>query len=186
MKNDNIIISEKVLKLLKKSDFQDITLGIVLKNLNLKNKKKYLMNQDKYILLKYINEYFDYRIRLIKNEIERSSKRDMVFEIIMMRFDLLNENKVAVTKLFKILKKNPKRFIFLLPSFIYSMSLMLKIVGIQTKGVSGRIKLKGLLVVYFSTFLTWVKDKSLSLDKTMTMLDKNLNRAESILKLLKV
>ena len=50
---------------------------------------------------------------------------------------------------------------------------------------TGIIKLKGLIVIFFSTFLTWVNDESSSLDKTMTVLDNYLVKAENVLKLLK-
>ena len=63
--------------------------------------------------------------------------------------------------------------------------MMAKLSNIQTKGITGVIKLKGLIVIFFSTFLAWVKDDSHSLDKTMTVLDKYLMQAENILKLLK-
>jgi ubiquinone biosynthesis protein COQ9 len=49
----------------------------------------------------------------------------------------------------------------------------------------GIMKLKGILVIYFSTFLTWIKDESSSLDKTMTVLDDYLKGTENVLKLFK-
>ena len=42
------------------------------------------------------------------------------------------------------------------------------------------------LIIYFSTFLTWVKDESSSLDKTMTVLDSYLEKTEKVLKLLEM
>ena len=62
---------------------------------------------------------------------------------------------------------------------------MAKSSNIETKGIIGSVKVKGLLVIYFSTFLTWVKDESISLDKTMTVLDRYIEKAEKILQLLK-
>ena len=62
---------------------------------------------------------------------------------------------------------------------------MAKSSNIETKGMIGTMKLKGLLIIYFSTFLTWIKDESSSLDKTMTVLDNYLKGTENILKLFK-
>ena len=45
-------------------------------------------------------------------------------------------------------------------------------------GLKGTIRLKGLMLVYFTTFSQWLNDKSISLEKTMTSLDKNLDNAE--------
>ena len=83
------------------------------------------------------------------------------------------------------IKYNPKNFIILIPSFINSIEIMAKSSNIETKGIIGSMKVKGLLVIYFSTFLTWVKDESISLDKTMTVLDRYIEKAEKILQLLK-
>ena len=63
--------------------------------------------------------------------------------------------------------------------------MMAKSSNIETKGMIGTMKLKGLLIIYFSTFLTWIKDESSSLDKTMTVLDNYLKGTENILKLFK-
>ena len=45
-------------------------------------------------------------------------------------------------------------------------------------GLKGTVRLKGLMIIYFFTFFKWMEDKTLSLEKTMTELDKNLDRAE--------
>ena len=62
---------------------------------------------------------------------------------------------------------------------------MAKSSNIETKGLIGTIKIKGLLIIYFSSFLTWIKDETSSLDKTMNALDNYLDKADNILKLLK-
>ena len=63
--------------------------------------------------------------------------------------------------------------------------MMAKVANIDTKGVIGNMKTKGLLIVYFSTFLTWIEDENSSLDKTMNALDNYLEKAENVLKLLR-
>ena len=55
---------------------------------------------------------------------------------------------------------------------------------IPIDGIKGNLKIKGLLIIYFSSFLIWVKDNSESLEKTMTRLDTNLDQAEKFRKLL--
>ena len=109
----------------------------------------------------------------------------MILEIFMLRFDLLNRYRSSILNIFKVLKKDPKNFILLLPSFITSIEMMAKSSNIKTKNIIGSMKLKVLLIIYFSTFFTWVKDESSSLDKTMTVLDNHLERAENILILFK-
>ena len=61
--------------------------------------------------------------------------------------------------------------------------MMAKHANIDIKGIKGSMMIKGMLIIYFSTFLIWTKDESTSLDKTMISLDKYLKRAEIFLKL---
>ena len=44
----------------------------------------------------------------------------------------------------------------------------------NVNGLKGSIRLKGLMLIYFTTFFQWLEDKSYSLEKTMNGLDKNL------------
>ena len=55
----------------------------------------------------------------------------------------------------------------------------------NVNGIIGSIRLKGLSFVYFLTFLKWLDDKTPSLEKTMTVLDSYLERAEILLKMVK-
>ena len=50
----------------------------------------------------------------------------MIFEIFMLRFDLLTNYRISILNIFAIFKKNPKKFIFLLPSFITSIEKIAK------------------------------------------------------------
>jgi len=54
--------------------------------------------------------------------------------------------------------------------------------NISVRGLSGQLRLKGILIIYCSTFLIWMTDDSASLEKTMISLDNNLDKAGSILK----
>ena len=103
----------------------------------------------------------------------------------MLRFDLLTNYRISVLNIFAIFKKNPKKFILLLPSFITSIEKIAKASNIKTANIIGRMKIKALLIIYFATFLTWAKDNNPSLDKTMITLDNYLQRAENIIKFFK-
>ena len=181
VKNIEIKIAEEMLKLLKNNSFKFITVELILKKLRLPKKKIPNNIRNKNDLLKNLNNYFDNQILAKISSIEKSHSRDMMFEILMIRFDLLNRYRNSVIKIFNFLKKNPKNFISLIPGFVKSVDMMARSSNINTKGIIGRIKLKGLIIIYFSSFITWVKDESSSLDKTMKVLDNYLKKAEYIL-----
>ena len=88
----------------------------------MKNKKN-LQNKidNKQDLLRNINHYFDFKLRNITDSIEQSTRKDMIFEIIMMRFDILQIYRKPIIKIFEFFKKKPQELVFLLPSLIESM-----------------------------------------------------------------
>jgi len=158
--------------------------AISLKEIQTKSKVKSFNNliKSKKELLKNINVYFDYLLSLNIKSVDKSNHKDMIFEIIMMRFDILESNRKQILSIFDSFKKNPQEILYLLPSLLDSIIIMTKFANIPTAGLLGQLKIKGILLIYFSTFLIWVKDKSSSLEKTMTALDSYLDRAGKILK----
>ena len=177
-------IAEQTLKLLRTHHWKEISIDLICKNLKLSKKKISKNIKNKNDLLKNINQYFDDLILVEINLLEKSSSRDMIFEIIMLRFDILSRYRSSVLKIFKVFKSNPGDFVLLIPLFIESIEIMAKSSNINTNGIIGTMKLNGLLIIYFSTFLTWVKDKDPSLNKTMTVLDSCLDKSQNFLKLL--
>ena len=183
MKKESIAIAEKTLFISKKKSWTSLDFNEIVKsekiakiclNLNINNKKDLLIN---------VNNFFDYKITKLSKEIEKSNKKDMFFEIIMMRFDILQNYRKAILNIFDSFKKNPQDLVFLIPSFIESMILMTNLINLKIIGLKGNLKIKGLLIVYFSSFLIWRKENSDSLEKTMTSLDIYLDRVNKVLRI---
>ena len=183
MKKESITIAEKTLFILEKKSWTSLDFNQIVKSakvakiclkLNINSKKDLLIN---------INNFFDHKIIKLSKEIEQSNKKDMFFEILMMRFDILQNYRKAILNIFNSFIKNPKELVLLIPSFIESMILMTNLINLKTNGLKGNLKIKGLLIVYFSGFLIWRKEKNDSLEKTMTSLDIYLDRVNKILKI---
>ena len=137
----------------------------------------------KFDLLKTISKYVDYLLIEKTKSLENSTPKDMLFEVLMARFDILEENRKAFLEIYQILKKNPQQFIKLLPTFLESMIITAELSKYKVNGLKGAIRLKGLMLVYFITFFQWMEDKDSSLEKTMTALDKNLDQAGKLSKI---
>ena len=88
-----------------------------------------------------------------------------------------------MTSVVDFLKRRPQELVSLLPSFVESIIVMANLAKIPINGLKGNIKIKGLLIVYLLSFLVWKKDKSKSLEKTMTSLDKSLDRAGKLIRI---
>ncbi len=173
-------IAQQTLKVLIKKSWNTFSLDQVLKTVKIKKTNI----KTKFDLLKTISKYVDYLLIKKTKSIENSSTKDMLFEVLMARFDILEENRKAFLEIYKILKKNPQQFIKLFPTFLESMIITAELSKYKVNGLKGTIRLKGLMLIYFFTFFQWVDDKDSSLEKTMTALDKNLDQAEKLSKLL--
>ena len=173
-------IALQTLDILSKKSWNTFSLEQVIKNV--KVKKTYV--KTKFDLLKPISKYVDYLLINKMKSLENSSPKDMLFEVLMARFDILETNRKAFLEIYKILKKNPQQFIKSLPTFLESMIITAELSKYNVNGLKGTIRLKGLMLIYFITFFQWMDDIESSLEKTMTALDKNLDQAEKLSKLI--
>ncbi len=107
-----------------------------------------------------------------------AGEKDRLFEILMERFDLLNNDRDAIISVLKSFTLDPKQAVISLPHLGRSMTWMLEAAGIETSGIKGAVRVFGLTVIYLNVVRVWMKDDSADLSKTMAALDKNLLRAE--------
>ena len=171
-------IAEKTLKILKEKTWNSLSLDDVLKD---KNKK--ININSKFDLLMNINRYVDHTLISEMQSLENSSTKDMLFEVLMARFEILQKNRQSFIKIYDNFKKKPQNFIKLLPSFLESIIVTAELSKYNVNGLKGAIRLKGLMLVYFVTFFKWMDDTTPALEKTMIELDKNLDHAENFGKL---
>ena len=179
-------LAETTLLILENKSWQSIKINEVYNKTKINKKNLQYKVSNKRDLLRNINHYFDFKLRNTADSVDQSTHRDMIFELIMMRFDLLQIYRKPIIKIFEFFKKKPQELVFLLPSLIESMIAMASLAKIPIVGVKGNLKVKGLLVIYFSSFLVWMKDNSESLEKTMTSLDNHLDRAGKLLSIIKI
>ena len=180
-KNNNKI-AQITLKILKIKSWKNLSLEEVKKKSKIKNFDKLIKHKKD--LLKKINQYFDYKLSLESSKIEKSNNKDMIFEVIMMRFDILQIYRKEIKSVFNSFKKKPQDLVFFLPNLLDSIVFMLGLTEISTKGLRGKLKIKGIFIVYLMGFLVWIKDETSSLEKTMTSIDSSLDQAGKIIKFL--
>ena len=186
MNKQLIKLAETTLLILEKRSWHSIKIDEVYKKININKKNLQNKVDNKRDLLRNINHYFDFMLRKTADSVDQSTNKDMIFEVIMMRFDILQIHRKPMIKIFEFFKKKPQELVFLLPSLIESMISIAGLAKIPIVGMKGNLKVKGLLIIYFSSFLVWAKDNSESLEKTMTLLDNHLDRAGKLLSLIKI
>lgn len=107
-----------------------------------------------------------------------ASPRDALFEILMTRFDVLGPYKRALRSIAGEPRLPDPAFVC---TIFASQHWMLQAAGIDTSGVSGRMKVGGLAGVYASVMRTWLEDDDPGLARTMAALDRRLRRGERTL-----
>ena len=98
-------IAQQTLHVLNKKSWNTFSLDQILKKVKVKKTNI----KTKFDLLKTISKYVDYLLIDKTNSLENSTSKDMLFEVLMARFDILEENRKAFLEIYKILKKKSSR-----------------------------------------------------------------------------
>lgn len=113
----------------------------------------------------------------VLSRIERTQgqeKRDLLFDVIMTRFDVLAPYKAAV----KSIAAAGGADLALAGPLLASQHWMLQAAGIDTSGPGGALRVAGLAAIYASVFRTWLEDDDPGHARTMAALDRRLRRGE--------
>ncbi len=108
------------------------------------------------------------------------TEREKLFDILMERFDLINQDRAAVLSILNAIKTDPKEMLLTFPHLAKSMNRIVEWAGLETDGIRGTAQVSGLIGVYLYAVRSWKEDESSDLPKTMAALDKALDYAESI------
>ena len=123
-------------------------------------------------------------IVLASNALEGSSYRDRLFGVLMHRLDILQPYRNAIRVIAKDVAFDPLAVMIHGPQLLSSMASMLEAVGINSGGIDGAVRAKGLMLIYARTLRVWFNDNSPDLSETMAALDQDLARAERFAKIL--
>jgi AcrR family transcriptional regulator len=105
---------------------------------------------------------------------EGQEARDVLFDVVMTRFDVLGPYKPAL----KSMHASAAADLALAGHFLGSIRWMLEAAGIGTEGSTGALRVTGLATVYASVFRVWLDDDDPGLARTMAALDRRLRRGE--------
>jgi len=108
------------------------------------------------------------------------SPRERLFDIFMERFDVLNEDRAAVTAILTSFRPDPKQAVISLPHLCRSMSWMAEIAGLECECVRGAVKVSALTGLYLKTLRVWLRDDSQDMAQVMAALDRDLERLDRL------
>ena len=113
-----------------------------------------------------------------KDEFNKNSIKDNLFELIMLRFENLNNYKTGLKILLSDLKKSPVELKKIVKKVLDSMDLFLEIANVKNNYLMDFIKVNIIFIIYSYVFKVWLGDQSPEMSKTMAELDKWLSEAE--------
>ncbi len=103
--------------------------------------------------------------------------REQLFDLLMARFDALQQHRGGVLALLRALVLRPGASLLLAAATRDSMRWMLEAAGVPVDGVLGRLRVDGLTAAWFYVLRAWTRDDSVDLTATMAALDRALSRA---------
>lgn len=106
--------------------------------------------------------------------------RDRLFDVLMMRFDALAPDKDALKRIAADLGRDPVAAAPLARPFLQSMGWMLEAAGIDSSGLAGALRVRGVGLVWSAAFRVWLEDAE-DQSKTMAELDGRLRQGEGFL-----
>lgn len=108
-------------------------------------------------------------------DIGTSTKRDIYFDMLMSRFDALQEHRPGVKRWLEELPKHPGLWAATMKRWDQSLSLML---DVAQDSPLFPVKKVGLAGIYFMALRAWLEDETPDMAKTMVSIDKFLEKAD--------
>jgi len=138
----------------------------------------------KYSIVEKFSKMIDLNIesKLRIQDFNDSSKKDILFELIMMRFDEMEEFKGSLVKVLDASKNKPLLISIITKNVFNSMDFFLELSNSYNNYAFDVLKKNFLFIIYSITFKTWLSDNTADLSKTMAELDRLLSTAENFQK----
>ncbi len=178
-----VLVVEKAMELAAEQGWENVSLRDIAERSEIKLSELREHFDDKTDILAQLERMIDKRVLdgLPEEFDEETGMCERLFDILMDRFEALNEHREGIVAVLDSFKYDPKQALIGMPHLCRSMTWMLEAAGDKTDGLKGAIKVAGLSGLYLKVLKTWKDDDSPDLPKTMAALDKALNRAETIL-----
>ena len=117
-------------------------------------------------------------------DLAAESARDRLFDVMMRRFDALSAYRKAACSIARASMERPSSALTGLCLTRISMRWMLEAAGVDTGGVAGALRTRGLALVWLDAFRIWQADDSEDMARTMAHLDRRLAMVERLLQIL--
>ena len=178
-KDPRAALREALLRMVAAGGWRDLSYADIAKDAGLSLSHAYEAYPSKAAILTGIGRDIDARlVGSLDDDPLDGSVKDRLFDLLMRRFDLLNEHREAYAALALGLPRTPVEASCLMLQLRRSLAHMLESAGLSASGLRGALRIEGLGAIYACGLRVWMKDDSADLSKTMAELDKRLSQVE--------
>ncbi len=103
--------------------------------------------------------------------------RERLFDVLMLRFDQLQQHRGGVLALMESLRTDPGLALLLYGATLRSMQWLLDAAEVPSTGVAGALRVHGLVAIWAYALRAWERDDGADLPATMAAVDQGLDRA---------
>ncbi|MDA0651767.1 MAG: TetR family transcriptional regulator [Proteobacteria bacterium] len=107
---------------------------------------------------------------------------DRLLDALMRRMDVLRPDQAAIFSILRDMPSDPVGLFCLAPDYFNAMAWTLEAAGIGSAGPGGRLRVKGLGVIYLGALCVWSRDDSADQGRVLAYLDRRLRQAERLAK----
>ena len=168
-------IENALLKILLTKDFNEIQIIDIARISKISSKKILnIFKSKEEIMISFFNKIDNDLEKKIKKLNLGNNAKDNLFELCMMRLDLLQPFKKNLKSFYLSFQKKPDIFIKLYKSFFKSMELVLILSKIKMEPIKKNIKILLFSSLYLSVLYEWTKNENKDNEKIMAILDQRL------------
>jgi len=161
------------LKLAASKGWRRVSLGEIAAEARLSLAQLHALYRGKPMILAACVRHFDQAALNGPKPGAKDKKRDVLFDVLMRRFDALQPHRQAVAAMLRDSIGDPAALLGF-KRLLVSMGWMLEAAGVSSAGLAGKARRKILALVYISVLIVFLNDKSEDLAKTMAALDRRL------------
>lgn len=172
-------LREALLRMVAAGGWRDLSYADIAKDAGLSLAAAYEAYPSKAAILTGIGRDIDARLfASLEDDPLDGSPKDRLFDLLMRRFDALNDHREAYAALAWELPRTPVEAGCLALQLRRSLANMLEAAGLSASGLRGAFRIEGLGAIYACALRVWLKDETADLSKTMAELDKRLGQVE--------
>ena len=136
-----------------------------------------------HLLVRFLDRLDAANLAGVTRAADDGSVRDRLFDVLMRRFDLLNQKRDGVRAVIKGVPRDPPSAALLACRVGRSAAALLGAAGISAEGLRGFARIQGLKAVMAFALRAWMTDDSDDMAKTMAAMDRALSQAERLVNL---